>query len=248
MRTFGFLCIRSGSKGITDKNIVTICGKPLFYWILKAAYSSSCLKDIYVSSDSDQYLTLVKEFFPEIQALRRPIHLSQDSSLEVDVVRYHVDSLSRQGVLSPDDIIVRLHATSPLQTPSDILETLELLRSDTRLTSTIFVKKCSYAPEKLLYLETKNVFNCPIARSVTDGTSESVTPRNRQDYMTRYQRANIIVVYVRVILETSTLTGSLCGALVTSELRIDIDSYDDLLLASLVMKYNNSLKSISFIA
>jgi CMP-N-acetylneuraminic acid synthetase len=248
MRAFGFLCIRSGSKGITDKNIVTICGKPLFYWILKAAYESSCLDDIYVSSDSAQYLALVKEFFPRIQALFRPIHLSQDSSLEVDVVRYHIDTLSRKGVLCPDDIILRLHATSPLQTPSDILETLELLRSDSRLTSSIFVKKCSFASEKLLYLETNNHLSCPIARSVIDGTSESVTPRNRQDFMTRYQRANIIAVYVRVILETSTLTGSLCGALVSSELRIDIDSHDDLFLASLVMQYNHSLKSNNLIA
>lgn len=243
MSAFGLLCIRSGSKGIPGKNIASVAGKPLFYWILKAAFSTSCLKYIYASSDSEIYLNLVKRYFPEVILLKRPDHLALDTSLEVDVVRYHVDNLYREEELSRDDVIVRLHATSPLQTSSDIESTVELLLSDYRLSSSILVKKCTYAPEKLLYLEHSPDVSFPLARSVEDGTSESVTPRNRQDYTLRYQRANIIASYVRTILDTRTLTGPMCGAVIASGVRIDIDSPEDLLLASLMIEYNLSHES-----
>lgn len=57
----GLIGIRSGSKTIKDKNIKSFCGKPLVYWILKAA-QNSILDKIYVLTDSKKYMDIVKSF------------------------------------------------------------------------------------------------------------------------------------------------------------------------------------------
>ncbi len=53
--------IRSGSKSIPDKNIKLFAGKPLFYWATQAAIDSGIFNGgVYVASDSEEYLALVK--------------------------------------------------------------------------------------------------------------------------------------------------------------------------------------------
>ena len=58
MKTFNKKCCilipaRAGSKGIPGKNLIDLNGKPLIYYVLKAAIGSS-VKDIWVSTDSDK--------------------------------------------------------------------------------------------------------------------------------------------------------------------------------------------------
>ena len=45
---------RGGSKGLKDKNIRIIKGKPLIYWSIKAAKESKLIDDYYVSTDSQK--------------------------------------------------------------------------------------------------------------------------------------------------------------------------------------------------
>lgn len=55
--------MRSGSKGIKNKNIKDFLGLPLFYWTIKKLYhllKLGKINKIIVSSDSDWYLELVK--------------------------------------------------------------------------------------------------------------------------------------------------------------------------------------------
>ena len=52
--------IRSGSKGISNKNIKPFNEKPLIWWTLNALEKSNINKVI-VASDSHQYLNLIKE-------------------------------------------------------------------------------------------------------------------------------------------------------------------------------------------
>ena len=44
--------LRGGSKGIKNKNIKEIAGKPLCAWALEAATNSQLIDDVYVSTDS----------------------------------------------------------------------------------------------------------------------------------------------------------------------------------------------------
>ena len=43
---------RSGSKGLKNKNLTNLDGKPLLYYAIEAAKSSKFIDKIYVSTDS----------------------------------------------------------------------------------------------------------------------------------------------------------------------------------------------------
>ena len=57
----GVIGLRSGSKGIKDKNIKTFDGNPLFVKILNTAHNSKYLTRTIVSTDSNKYAKLVKK-------------------------------------------------------------------------------------------------------------------------------------------------------------------------------------------
>ena len=56
-----FIPARSGSKSIPDKNIKTLGDKPLLAWTIETALKSG-LQRVIVSSDSEEYLKIAKEY------------------------------------------------------------------------------------------------------------------------------------------------------------------------------------------
>ena len=57
------ILIRSGSRGLVDKNIKPLAGKPLVFYTIEVALASKLFSDIWVSSDSLAYLELCRQFF-----------------------------------------------------------------------------------------------------------------------------------------------------------------------------------------
>ena len=56
------ICIRSGSKGVKNKNIKIINNKPLVYYSFIAAKKTNIFSNIFVSSDSKNFLSICKKF------------------------------------------------------------------------------------------------------------------------------------------------------------------------------------------
>ena len=59
---------RSGSKGIKNKNIINLKGKPLIYWTIKLAKKVKFFDRVIVSTNSKKYLIFQKKM-----VLTRPI-------------------------------------------------------------------------------------------------------------------------------------------------------------------------------
>ena len=45
---------RGGSKGIKNKNIIDLCGKPLISYTIESALNSKYIDDVIVSTDSEK--------------------------------------------------------------------------------------------------------------------------------------------------------------------------------------------------
>ena len=56
-----FIPVRGGSKSIPLKNIKPICGKPLVYWVVKAACLCSHIDKVYIATDSDKIKETVEQ-------------------------------------------------------------------------------------------------------------------------------------------------------------------------------------------
>jgi len=111
---------RGGSKGIPNKNVVSLMGKPLINWTIEAASSSRYIDHLILSSDDECICSVAKAAGCNVPFLRAS-ELATDDAKTVDVV---LDAINRTPGF---DLVVVLQPTSPLREASDIDNCLELL-------------------------------------------------------------------------------------------------------------------------
>ena len=111
---------RGGSKGIPNKNVVSLMGKPLINWTIEAASSSRYIDHLILSSDDKCICSVAKAAGCNVPFLRAS-ELATDDAKTVDVV---LDAINRTPGF---DLVVVLQPTSPLREASDIDNCLELL-------------------------------------------------------------------------------------------------------------------------
>ena len=61
MKHLAVITARSGSKGLKDKNIKLLEGKPLLVYSIEAARQSGKFDCIHVSTDSEKYAQIARE-------------------------------------------------------------------------------------------------------------------------------------------------------------------------------------------
>ena len=70
METLGVITARCGSKGVNDKNIRQLNGKPLIAYTIENAVKSKYINEVMVSTDSDAYAAIAKDFGANVPFLR----------------------------------------------------------------------------------------------------------------------------------------------------------------------------------
>ncbi|MCR4924387.1 MAG: CMP-N-acetlyneuraminic acid synthetase, partial [Lachnospiraceae bacterium] len=79
MKNIAIIPARSGSKGLKDKNIREMAGKPLLAYSIEAAKKSGLYDTIHVSTDSEKYMEIAKGYGAQVPFLRSP-EIALDSS------------------------------------------------------------------------------------------------------------------------------------------------------------------------
>jgi CMP-N-acetylneuraminic acid synthetase len=121
---FSVITARSGSKGIRDKNLRTLCGKPLLAYSIEASLACPEIVRTILSTDSLVMADIGREYGIDVQM--RPTELARDDSRSEDVLRHVLMELEEQS-LSPDSIVL-LQPTSPLRTGKHLSEAISLYR------------------------------------------------------------------------------------------------------------------------
>jgi CMP-N,N'-diacetyllegionaminic acid synthase len=104
---------RSGSKGFPDKNIALLNGMPLLAHSIAFASKLSFVSRIVLSTDSEEYARLGREFGADTPFLRRPAAAS-DVAMEEDVLEDILTQCTEGGIEVPDSILW-LRPTHPLR-------------------------------------------------------------------------------------------------------------------------------------
>ena len=110
-----FICVipaRGGSKGIVNKNIRLMLGRPLISYCIQAARDSGIFDQIVVSSDSKEILDVA--FMEQAVPVGRPSKLARDNSLVQDTIAFVLSTADKH------DYVLLLEPTSPLVTGIDI--------------------------------------------------------------------------------------------------------------------------------
>jgi CMP-N,N'-diacetyllegionaminic acid synthase len=112
---------RSGSKGIKNKNIKLINGKPLIEYTLDFVNKLNFIDLKVVSSDSDKILKIAKK--NNFIGIKRSKALSGDKISDYKVIKSIIDN--KKILQSRCDYIIYLQPTSPLRKKQELVSALE---------------------------------------------------------------------------------------------------------------------------
>lgn len=119
MKKIAIIPARSGSKGLKNKNIIDLCGKPLINYSIEAAVKANCFERIIVSTDSEKYGHIAESAGAEV--IFRGEELSNDTASSYMVLE---DLFNR--ITNDFDYFVLLQPTSPFRNYKHILEAVNI--------------------------------------------------------------------------------------------------------------------------
>jgi len=118
MRIVALIPARGGSKGIKNKNILRIGGKPLIAHSIEHCKISKYISEVYVSTEDSKIKEISKKYGANI--IERPQEIARDSSPVLQVIKHAIH------IISPTpDMIVFLQCTSPIRRDDDIDNSIE---------------------------------------------------------------------------------------------------------------------------
>ena len=123
MKILCTICARKGSKGLKNKNILKIKGKPLIEYTLLTSINSKCFDNISVSSDIN-FPIKFKNKYKQLYFHKRVKKLSGDRIGKIAVIRNLLEESERYHK-TKYDIVVDLDITSPLRKEIDIKRALK---------------------------------------------------------------------------------------------------------------------------
>jgi CMP-N,N'-diacetyllegionaminic acid synthase len=125
MKKICTICARGGSKGVKNKNLRHLLGKPLIAHSIQQAIDSGEFDLVVVSSDSAEILKAAQKYGANA-IVERPDYLATDKAAKIPAIQHCVKTIeNRLGF--EFDIIVDLDATSPLRSRLDIAKAIQLL-------------------------------------------------------------------------------------------------------------------------
>lgn len=213
---------RSESKGLPDKNIKEINGKPLVAYTIEAAIQSSCFDKVLVSTDSEKYAEISRRFGAEVPFLRSKENSSSGSG------SWSVCEEVLKKLDEDFDLVVLLQPTSPLRTASDIQGALDfffLKNAD----SVVSVTRLSHPREWCNIL--------PESLTLCDFLKAESRNKRRQDLPQSYTlNGAIYIVKAKMVNSILDLYCQNSYAYVMDESHsIDVDSEFDFKMAQLLL-------------
>ena len=225
MKNIAIIPARSGSKGLKDKNIKELSGRPLLYYTIEAALKSNKFDKVMVSTDSLLYAEIAKKYGAEVPFLRSR-NTSDDSASSWSVVEEVVSKYEAQG--ENFDSFCLLQPTSPLRTAEDIVTAYDLYENKATLAVVSVCEAehsplwCGHLPEDL-----------ELSGFVRDEGN-----KRRQD-IEKFYRINgaIYIVNIEQFKKSQFLYQKGSFAYIMPQSRsVDIDTEMDFKLAEIIMK------------
>lgn len=225
MGNIAIITARSGSKGLQDKNIMELCGKPLLAYSVECAIQSGCFDKVFVSTDSGKYAEIAERFGADASFLRSA-ETSGDTADSWDVVREVVYRFEQKGEFF--DRIMLLQPTSPLRTVSDIRNSFALMK-EKGANSVVSVCEMEHSP---LWSNTLEEDLC-----MDNFRRENYCDVRRQDLPKYYRLNGAIFLVNRTELNQPKMLRHKCYAyIMPAERSIDIDTEFDFKVAECCMQ------------
>lgn len=124
----GIIPARGGSKGVPQKNIRMVGGKPLISWSIEQALACELINGVIVSTDDEEIAEIAKRTGAEVPFIR-PKDLALDSTPTEPVLIHVVEEIKKGGGDIPDAIVL-LQPTSPIRKKGRLSEAIRLFEKE----------------------------------------------------------------------------------------------------------------------
>lgn len=225
MKKIAIIPARSGSKGLKDKNIIDLCGKPLIAYTIEAAIQSGVFSRVIVSTDSEHYAEISRNYGAEV--MMRGVALSNDTATTYMVL----EDILKNRLSERIDYFVLLQPTSPLRNATHIKEAVT--KFENRFDDFDFLvsmKESEHAKvlvnpidedESLKYFDT------------------DFSNYHRQGYKDYSPNGAIFIAKPIAYLQQKHFFGAKAlSYMMKTEDSVDIDGFLDLVFAKVILKHN----------
>jgi len=227
MRHIAIIPARSGSKGLKNKNIKMLKGKPLLAYSVEAAKDAKVFDEIMVSTDSEEYAKISREYGASVPFLRTE-ELSSDTASSWDVVKQVLKRYRADG--REFDTICLLQPTSPLRTSQDILDAYQFM-NEKNAEAVTSVCEVDHSPLWTMTLPE----NCSLKEY--NESCQGDAPRQQLATYYRFNGA----IYIRKIQyvgdDVVLLEEDEYAFIMEPRKSVDIDTELDFIIAEKVMEY-----------
>jgi N-acylneuraminate cytidylyltransferase/CMP-N,N'-diacetyllegionaminic acid synthase len=229
MKRICSICARGGSKGVINKNIRIIMGKPLIAHTILQAKEADCFDSIVVSSDSQEILDISNEWGVDF-VVKRPSIMASDQAAKLPAIQHCIRAIEELTSIEYDTI-VDLDATSPLRDIDDIRKSIAKLEASNNSNNLITGTPSRRSPYFNLVELDQNGF---VIRS--KNLDEPIY--RRQDSPKCFDMNASIYIWKRQAFynNTSVLTDNTSIFIMPEARSVDIDSEFDFQIVNLLMK------------
>lgn len=219
---------RSGSKSVKHKNIRTIGGKPMIAFSIEHGLQADCINRVIVSTDSEEYAAIAREYGAETPFLR-PAEYATDTSLDLEVFAHALNYLKEKEGYVPD-IVVQLRPTYPIRDVKDIENMVTYLEEHPEVDAVRCVAPAKEVAYKMWHMDDEGMLS-PIMKDIP----ECYNMPRQQLPKVYYQNACIDVVRASVITEKHSMTGDTIAGYEMDH-NFDIDTEEEFLKAERYLK------------
>lgn len=225
---------RSGSKSIKDKNIRLMNGRPMLSYSVEHAKKSNYINRVIVSTDSERYAEIAREYGAEVPFLR-PKKYAQDTSLDLEVFQHTLGYLREEEGYIPD-IVIHLRPTYPIRRIEDIDAIIDIMKKDTTIDSVRCIVEAQEIPYKM-WLKGENGRIYPLIQTIP----ECYNMPRQQLPKAYYQNACIDAIRTDIITKKNSMSGEKIYGYEMKEY-YDIDTEEEFQRAEAYLKQLDKLQ------
>ena len=227
-KLIGIITARGGSKGLKNKNILDLHGKPLIAWSILFAKQNRHIERCIVTTDSTQIADVAKEYGAEVPFIRST-SLSTDNAKSSDVI---LDTIKRCKIDTTKSFIL-LEPTSPYRTNSDMEKLImNMSNSETDKCVSVSNSKSNHYQFQYFRKERGGLKNI-------QAESNANNKRRQEVGESYYLNGTFYTSNIGKYIDNPEFVDETSTSVITSYLsEMEIDTKDDLDLMKAIFNYN----------
>jgi CMP-N-acetylneuraminic acid synthetase len=201
----------------------------MIQWSIEAAFKAGCFDDVIVTSDSEEILSLAREF--NCYCIKRPSELATDTAPSFLAIIHALDTFEQDKSQKINHVML-LQPTSPLRGAEDIKLAFDL-KKESGADSVISVCEMEHSPLWSNTLDAEGRMDNFLKEEIINKRSQELPTYYRLNGSIYLAEADLVKKHSGFFMPNSR------ALIMPGERSVDIDNYLDFKLAESVLKVNN---------